>query len=238
MVLGFSRPFPWRVQRFALAVQPRSSVSRPDSLAVLVFRALVSSWRCRRCPARCRSPPCPASYVSLPASHTFGWPEAGDVRVRVVVQVVVVDRDRLRRCRGGPWSTDGPLAGAEDGKPSLFGPSGASTTRRARQRADADALGQQAHQVAESQRQVVAVGLLGCQAREQRVAEPSVSRELFRPTATIGSSANDSQRLQRGREAAVFSAVAARMSTCAHREGVPDAVPRCAAPSRSDAAGA
>ena len=56
----------------------------------------------------------------------------GDVRVGVVVQVVVVDR-RTNFTRftemPGARSIEGPLAGAEEGKPSALTPSGESTGR-------------------------------------------------------------------------------------------------------------
>ena len=54
----------------------------------------------------------PARYGSLPASHSRGWPGAAVFGYGLV-------------CR---WlDSVGPLAGADDGPPSLFGPCGVVT---------------------------------------------------------------------------------------------------------------
>ena len=54
----------------------------------------------------------PATYGSLPASHSFGWPGAAVFGYGFV-------------CRW--FSRVGPLAGADEGPPSLLGPCGVAT---------------------------------------------------------------------------------------------------------------
>ena len=75
--------------------------------------------------------------------------------------------------------SDGPLAGAEDGKPSLLGPLGREHEAGARERADADVLGLEAREVAEGERAVVALRLRGREPGEHRVADFERVGEVF-----------------------------------------------------------
>ena len=84
----------------------------------------------------------PVLYGSLPASHSWGLPGRGGVRVGVVVQVVV--------------GFAAPLAGAEAAPPSLFGPFRRLEGERPTQLRRPLVSLKRAGEVAEGQRQVVA----------------------------------------------------------------------------------
>ena len=101
---------------------------------------------------------------------------AGHVRVGVEVQMVVVDDHRAALGR----SFDRGAVGGRRGRVALVVDTGRGEHGvRACERPHADVLRLQARQVAERQRPVVAVGLLGRDPGEQRVADFERLREVF-----------------------------------------------------------
>ena len=118
----------------------------------------------------------PRRNGSLPASHSCGWP--GDA----VFGYGFV-------CR---WlSARRPVGRADDGPPSLFGPCGVGDDDEPLPRAVGVALAEQRGDVAEQQRDVVALGLRGRRGRPASAsARCSASVVARRPRGTIGSSAN------------------------------------------------
>ena len=105
-----------------------------------VVFSVVADWVPGTLPMTCL----PTRKGSLPASHSFGWPGEAVFGIRVGVQVVVL------------LARDAPLAGAEDGPPSLLGPCGVAMMMKRCAGAVLVAVAEQAGDVAEQQRRVVA----------------------------------------------------------------------------------
>ena len=142
-----------------------------------------------------------ALFVGLVARFAhFRLARAGHVRVRVDVHVVVVvdgvgaDERLFDR---------GPVGRSRGREALVVGPGRREHDAGARERAHADVLRQQARDVAERQRHVVAGGLLGRQSGDERVAVFERLGEVFEAERDDRVLGEGLQRLRRGGQFAV-----------------------------------